>query len=137
MSQGQREPSEQPQSQSVDERRLHKRFIDEVRVRYRDLEGNDSARWGLSRDLSLGGVCLLAEEAVPMGSHLAVEVHVESETAPILALGRVVRCGEPEDGRVVAGVQFLWIGEEDRANLQRLAAYFRAKYGETGDLMPS
>ena len=133
MSQGQsREPS--AKASPVAERRQHKRFIEEVRVRYRDLEGSESARWGLSRDLSLGGMCLLAEEEVPMGSHLAVEIHIQQETAPVLALGRVVRSGEHEEGHILAGIQFLWVGHEDRANLERLAGYFRKKYGETGDL---
>lgn len=134
MSQGHfREPSANP-SPPVVERRQHKRFIEEVRVRYRDLEGNESARWGLSRDLSLGGMCLLAEEDVPMGCHLALEIHIQHETAPVLALGRVVRTGDRDGEHSLAGIQFLWVGQEDRANLERLAAYFRKKYGETGDL---
>jgi hypothetical protein len=128
-----RETSANP-SPPVAERRAHKRFIEEVRVRYRDIEGNEPARWGLSRDLSLGGLCLLAEEDVAMGCHLAVEIHIQSETAPVLALGRVVRSGEQDDEHCVAGIQFLWVGQEDRANLERLAGYFREKYGETGDL---
>ena len=69
-----------------------------------------------------------------MGCHLAVEIHIQSETAPVLALGRVVRSGDHEDDHAIAGIQFLWIGQEDRSNLERLAAYFRQKYGETGDL---
>jgi hypothetical protein len=45
-----------------------------------------------------------------------------------------VRVGEePEDGNVI-GIEFLWIGEEDRVNLCRLAKYFQQKFGETGDL---
>jgi len=114
---------------AVAERRAHKRFLEEVRVRFRDIEGVESACWAQSRDLSLGGVGLSAEEGLVMGSHLALEIHIENETAPVLALGRVVRC--EADG---VGVQFLWISEEDRANLERLAVYFREKYGDDGDL---
>ena len=54
------------------DRRRHKRFIEEVRIRYRDLEGIEPAGWGRSRDLSLGGMCLLARESVPLGAHLAM-----------------------------------------------------------------
>lgn len=123
----------QRESSSVAERRRHKRFLDEVRIRYRDIEGVEPSRWGRTRDLSLGGLCLLGDEPVPVGCHLAMEVHIENETCPVLALGRVVRATS-DDGGCAAGIEFLWISEEDRANLQRLAAYFRERYGETGTL---
>jgi c-di-GMP-binding flagellar brake protein YcgR len=119
---------------STEERRRHRRFIEEVRVRFRDLEGVEPSRWGRTRDLSLGGLCLTAAENVSLGSHLALELHIAHETSPILALGRVVRVvEEPEDDPLV-GIEFLWISEEDRANLSRLAKFFEQKYGETGEL---
>jgi hypothetical protein len=116
---------------SVAERRRHKRFIVEVRVRYRDVEGVDPSRWGRTRDLSLGGLHLLSKEPVPEGSHLAFEIHIQDETAPVLALGRVVWSNPDGEGHA-AGVEFLWVSQEDRSNLGRLATYFRKKYGETG-----
>jgi c-di-GMP-binding flagellar brake protein YcgR len=119
---------------STEERRRHKRFLEEVRVRYRDLEGVEPSAWGRTRDLSLGGLCLAPAEPLSLGAHLALEVHVAKETAPILALGRVVRVVEEPAEEGVVGIEFLWIGEEDRANLQRLAAFFEHKYGETGEL---
>lgn len=120
---------------SVAERRRHKRFIVEVRVRYRDVEGVDPSRWGRTRDLSLGGLLLLSNDPVPEGSHLAFEIHVQDETAPVLALGRVVWSSPEADGHA-SGVEFLWVSQEDRANLGRLATYFRKKYGETGSREP-
>ena len=119
---------------STEERRRHKRFLEEVRVRYRDLEGVEPSAWGRTRDLSLGGLCLSTAEPVPLGAHLALEVHIARETSPILALGRVVRVIEPPDEEGSVGIEFLWIGEEDRANLYRLAKFFEQKYGETGEL---
>ncbi|MEM8885081.1 MAG: PilZ domain-containing protein [Planctomycetota bacterium] len=117
------------------ERRRHVRFLEEVRVRYRDIEGCDASRWGRSRDLSLGGLGLLADDVVPEGSHLAVEIHMESEPAPVLALARVLRCDAlADDAGHVAGCQFLWMSADDRSQLERLAAYFRKKYGTSGDL---
>lgn len=115
----------------VAERRSFKRFHDEVRVRFRDLEGVGPSSWGRSRDLSLGGLCLHSERRVRTGSHLALEIQIESETAPVLALARVLRANREEEGFAL-GLQFLWVSEEDRANLRRLAAHFAAKYGETG-----
>ncbi len=111
------------------ERRTHPRYVEEVRVRFRDLEGGAPSSWGRSRDLSLGGMCLIAKAEVAVGSHLALEINIDDEPAPLLALGRVLRCKDDGEGHA-AGIQFLWIGEEDRANLYRLAAHFRAKYGE-------
>jgi c-di-GMP-binding flagellar brake protein YcgR len=121
-------------SASTEERRRHKRFLEDVRVRYRDLEGVEAAAWGRTKDLSLGGLCLTTAEPVSLGAHLAIEVHIAKETAPILALGRVVRVVEESADEPTIGVEFLWISEEDRANLQRLARFFERKYGETGEL---
>lgn len=121
---------------SVAERRRHKRFIVEVRVRYRDVEGVDPSRWGRTRDLSLGGLLLLSNDPIPEGSHLAFEIHVQDETAPVLALGRIVWSSSEADG-CASGVEFLWVSQEDRANLGRLAKYFREKYGESGARKPS
>ena len=121
---------------SVAERRRHKRFIVEVRVRFRDVEGVDPARWGRTRDLSLGGLLLLSKDPVPEGSHLAFEIHVQDETAPVLALGRVVWSAPEAEGHA-SGVEFLWVSQEDRSNLGRLAQYFRQKYGETGSHEPT
>jgi len=118
---------------AIDERRRHRRFFEEVRVRYRDLEGTDPSAWGRSRNLSLGGICLIAEQRVPIGCHLALEINIENETAPLLALGRVVRC-DADDHGCAAGIEFLWISEEDRSNLRRLAEFFRKKYGDSGEL---
>jgi len=111
------------------ERRIHPRYIEEVRVRFRDLEGFEPSAWGRSRDLSLGGLCLMTDGEVEVGSHLALEIHIEDEPAPVLALGRVLRCDQDDEDHT-AGIQFLWVSEEDRANLYRLADYFRSRYGE-------
>jgi len=111
------------------ERRTHPRYVEEVRVRFRDLEGGAPSSWGRSRDLSLGGMCLLTKAEIAVGSHLALEIHVADEPAPVLALGRVLRCGEDAEG-YSAGIQFLWVSEEDRANLYRLANHFRSRYGD-------
>jgi len=121
-------------SLSTEERRRHRRFFEEVRVRYRDLEGVEPAAWGRTKDLSLGGLCLATAEHVPLGAHLALEVHIARETSPILALGRVVRVVEEPEEDGIVGIEFLWIGEEDRKNLTRLAKFFEEKYGETGEL---
>jgi hypothetical protein len=119
------------------ERRRHRRFLDRVRVRYRDIEGTDPSGWGRSRDLSLGGLGLITKMKVELGAHLALEIHIDTEPAPVLALCRVVRCSPDVDGEendCLSGVEFLWMSEEDRGNLERLAGYFRRKHGTDGDL---
>ena len=77
---------------------------------------------------------LLTDSAIAVGCHLALEIHIDSEPAPIVALGRVVRAAEEKEESAHSGVEFLWLSVEDRANLERLAAYFRTKYGTAGDL---
>ncbi|MHC4933713.1 MAG: PilZ domain-containing protein [Planctomycetota bacterium] len=136
MTKGMRDSSPAREPATVaQERRAHRRFLEQIKVRYRDLEGLDPSSWGRTRDLSLGGLCLISERGVRVGGHLALEIHIESEPAPVLALGRVLRCEEDDRGGV-AGIQFLWVSEEDRSNLERLAEYFRRKHGETGEMRP-
>ena len=113
---------------SAAERRIHPRYLDEVRIRFRDIEGFSPSSWGRSRDISLGGLGLVTDNTVSLGCHLALEIHIKDESAPILALGRVLRC-EEEEGGYVSGLQFLWVSEEDRTNLRRLADYFRNRHG--------
>ncbi|MGQ0614464.1 MAG: PilZ domain-containing protein [Planctomycetaceae bacterium] len=115
------------------DRRRHRRFLEEVTVRYRDIEGSEPSRWARTRDLSLGGTCLVISEPLAVGSHLVIEVHIEHEAAPLLVLARVLRSVPEEDG-FAAGLEFLWLGEEDRVSLRRLSEHFRRRHGETGEL---
>jgi len=114
------------------DRRRHKRFLEEVTVRYRDIEGSEPSRWGRTRDLSLGGGCLVTSEPLVVGSHLVLEIHIEHEATPLLLLARVLRSVAEEDG-FAGGLEFLWLGEEDRKSLKRLAEHFRRRHGETGE----
>jgi len=122
---------------NIADRRRHLRFLDEVKVRFRDIEGSEPSCWGRSRDLSIGGLGLATPQALKMGSHLALEIHIDSEPAPIVALGRVVRASDDDqngENEAHSGVEFLWLSVEDRANLARLSTYFQDKYGTSGDL---
>jgi len=119
------------------ERRRHRRFVDSIRVRFRDLEGTQPAAWAKTRDLSLGGLCLLTAQPIASDRHLALEIHMEDATAPILVLGRVLRSEfvTVDDSEVAAsGLEFLWVSAEDRSTLQDLADAFRQRYGDSGDL---
>ncbi len=122
-------------NQEVAERRRHTRYLDEVRIRYRDLERALPSCWGRSRDLSLGGLCLVSEQPLSVGSYLALEIQIPGETAPVLALSQVVRSVR-EERTCASGLEFLWVSEEDRANLRRLAAHFARAYGDTQGLDP-
>jgi hypothetical protein len=133
-SEGSRQIHSPDVSRVVAERRTHPRYLEEVRVRYRDLEGWAPSSWGRTRDIGLGGLCLITPAVLQDGVHLALEIHIESEPAPVLALGRVLRSVD-EGGAFASGIQFLWVSAEDRANLYRLADYFRTRYG-TGDSEP-
>jgi len=119
---------------STEDRRRFRRFLEQVTVRFRDIEGVTPSRWGRTRNLSLGGACLVTPEPVVVGAHLVLEIHVESETAPILVLARTLRSrSEDEDEGYATGLEFLWLGEEDRRNLRRLSDHFRRQHGETGE----
>ena len=117
------------------DRRRHRRFVDSVKVRFRDLEGTQPAAWAKTRDLSLGGLCLLTAMPIELNRHLALEIHMEDATAPVLVLGRVLRSElvTVDESEVAAsGLEFLWVSAEDRSALQHLADCFRERYGESG-----
>ena len=109
-----------------DERRRHARFFDEVRIRFRDVAREEFTSWGEARDLSIGGACLWSDVGTEINGHLALEIHLERDRPPVLALARVLRC-DAQGAGYRSGLEFLWLGEEDQESLQEFAAYCRER----------
>ncbi len=124
--QGSRREEEVAAETAAEERRRHPRFFDEVKIRFRDLGDTVDPRWGRARDLSLGGTCLLSETNTEVGCHLALEIHLERERPPVLALARVLRC-ESAGKEFHSGLEFLWLGEEAHESLAEFAEYCRER----------
>ena len=83
---------------------------------------------GETLNLSASGLCFLAPEALAPETHIALELALEGETDPVVALGRVVWCdGEGESYRI--GVCFSWVREQDRRSLDVIAAFVKARLG--------
>lgn len=88
---------------------MHSSTAGRVRVRFRALEAGGAARWGEGRAVSAGGLRLRADEALPVGAHLALEVHGEEGGPPLLALACVLT-SERVEGAHEHQLQFLWCG---------------------------
>jgi hypothetical protein len=85
-----------------------------ARVRFRAFETGGAARWGEGHALSAGGLRLRTDEALPVGEHLALEVHMDEGRPPLLALACVLTSA-PFEGAYEHQLQFLWRGEDDKS----------------------
>ena len=113
------------------ERRKDPRIPVRFSMAYRTLEDEGASNRTTAAEtlnLSASGLCFLAPEALAPETHVALELALEGETDPVVALGRVVWCdGEGESYRV--GVCFSWVREEDRRSLDVIAAFVSARLG--------
>lgn len=101
-----------------DERRQH------VRVPYgawiEDLSRTGGLRFYLTRDLSLGGMLLQAEEPPPIGAKVRLRLVVENESRAISMEGSVVRHGTDAGGTRLFAVQFTNVDPVHMGYLQEL-----------------
>jgi len=71
-----------------------------------------------TKDVGAGGVAVIVEEMLPIGTHLHLEIHVPPLNRTIPAEGQVVRCLPARRGRgFELGVYFDQIDPKDRADL--------------------
>lgn len=90
-------------------------------VRYRDVDAGDEVTWGVTDDISAGGLRLVSGFRLTEGSHVALEVlALSAATIPFCALGRVMWSDRREAGAYAIGIQFLWLGENAQTALAGL-----------------
>ena len=76
-------------------------------------------RTGYSKNVSVGGICFVADDAVEPGAKIKAIVHIQELEEPLAVLGEVRRC-EPLGERAEIAVEFLPYGvdEDQRTKLE-------------------
>jgi len=75
-----------------------------------------------TKDLSIGGVYLLTEEDIPIGTILNLEISVQGLKQLLILKGKVVRVEKKEGKTNGVGIQFIDIADEDMENLKTILA---------------
>ena len=114
---------------SESERRGDLRLPEHCQVSYRTIRDGDASPKQCATEtinLSASGLCLRAPDALEPELHLALELTLEGQEDPVMALGRVVWCDRDDAGYRV-GVCFTWMREEDREDLQIISDYIESR----------
>ena len=81
------------------------------------------------KDIGIGGVCLYFKEEFPRGTVFFLRVHLEDETTPLSAKGKVVWCGKSSyRGYYEVGIE---LSEVTNDVNQRLSNYVLARLPKT------
>lgn len=111
------------------ERRGDPRIEARCQVAYREIQGGTprpKTTAARTINVSASGLCLVAPEPVPPDTHLALEVGLEGEASPVMAIGRVVWCDQ-DAGSYRIGICFTWLREEDREALDVIADFVESR----------
>jgi len=79
-------------------------------------------------NISGGGICFEADEEIPKGTMLALELKSKIFPSPIIALAETIWCNkEGEKDKFEVGVEFWWTGWKDSDAQKSLAEYISEK----------
>ena len=112
------------QEKPFQERRKYIRLKTSVEVNY-TIIGEPGAVKVFSKNISAGGICLLANKEVVQNTPLQLEFKIPDLKDPIRALGRVVwqkkfaSVGEETKISYDTGIEFTGISDFDRFNINR------------------
>jgi hypothetical protein len=122
--------AEEPKSS---ESRRYPRLRESCRIRYKQVESGGIRAEGIDAitvNISGGGICFEATEALEVGSLLAVELSVPDFEAPVVSLGRVAWCEPSASGAFDVGMEFWWIGWGDEGAQKAISEHIRSALGE-------
>ena len=107
------------------ERRKFPRIRTELLVRYKIIKAPQKDYEAKTKDISAGGICLVAREQVTPGAVLALEIRFPHSEEPIVACGRVIWSRPSSLGlspaghqRFDNGIEFEEISEADRQRIK-------------------
>lgn len=96
-----------------------------------DVDREGSIRFYLSKNLSLGGMLLAAEDPPPIGARLRLKLVVEGEKRTMTMEGEVVRHSPGGKEGTLIGVRFVNMDDERNVFLQDLVREAEASAGES------
>ena len=117
-----KERSKQEDPTTTTDRREHPRHQRDLEGQYLEIAGAGASRNARLRDISQGGLCMLCEAAIPPGRLLVLGLELRGVDQPFVARG-VVRHSTPDGDRFAVGIQFTWVGYEQRRALDILRRY--------------
>ena len=106
------------------EKRRFLRLNDYFRVTFRSLDRQVSVTGpapegvGWSKNLSLGGICFVADGPAHPGEQLLAHVEIPEIEGGLPVIGEVVRCLELKPGRFELAIRFLPTGTDERSRDQ-------------------
>ncbi len=103
----------------VPERRQYPRVNTTMSIQYRGIrQASDSIMGAIARDISCGGIRVLANEFVSVFTRLVVEVAIPSIPKPVRVISKVAWIQKrPHGEQYEVGMQFLDMAEEDKYNI--------------------
>ncbi|MFH1655939.1 MAG: PilZ domain-containing protein [Candidatus Omnitrophota bacterium] len=110
-----------------EEKRKFARLNTSVDVQYTVLEIK-AAKEAKTKDISAGGICIIADEKLEVDCILGISVYLSGESMPITAKGKVVwtrpfQVGK-ENQHFDVGVEFTEISPEDRKKIDQYVFSF-------------
>ena len=78
---------------------------------------------GLTVNISGGGICFHAQEEIPKGTMLAIELKSREFSSSILALAKAVWCKEKDINVYDVGAEFWWTGWKNNNSQQKMLDY--------------
>lgn len=112
---------EQTSPVEIIEKRRFLRLNDYFRVTFRSLDrqvspiGPAPEGVGYSKNLSLGGICFVADGPAQEGEQLLAHVEIPEIDGGVSVVGEVVRCREVKPSRYELAVRFLPTGTDERS----------------------
>jgi hypothetical protein len=122
-----------PSAVEIIEKRRFLRLDDYFRISFRLLDrqlsptGPAPEGLGWSKNVSLGGVCFVAEGPASVGEHLFAHIEIPEIEGGVDVVGEVVRCAEPKPGRHEIALRFLPVGNDERGR-ERLERFIYRQY---------
>ena len=111
------------------ERRRHVRYPEDNRVHFLEVEEPGDAHEGHVRELSAGGLCLMASREFNVGTRLCLGIFFEHRLGdPLMVLAEVRYCRPDEDGFAL-GLRFVHGTDEQRDALASIQAYLVERHG--------
>lgn len=110
-------------------RRKFPRLSKDFQITYRTIDqakfDNDPIS-SLALNISGGGLCFEAADHLQKGVLVALDIHSDDFSAPLLALAKVVWC-KPHGTMYRVGAEFWWVGWGDNQAQTAIANYVTAQ----------
>jgi hypothetical protein len=87
----------------------------------------------LSVNISGGGIRFEANEELPKGKMLALELKSSVFHSPIMALAKIIWCREIYINKFEVGAEFWWTGWKDNNSQQAMLDYINKHLGTKGN----